>query len=73
MELQRTTIRVRKDIFQKAKRRTIEAETSFQELVNQALLQYLDTPPNKTSRPLRLNDKPLGVPNKITREYIYQQ
>lgn len=72
MQMQRTTIRIQKTIYQKAKKRAVEKGTSFQAVINAALKESLMAKRSKNQEPLVLRDKPLNLPQKISRQYIYK-
>jgi hypothetical protein len=50
MELVRTTIRIKKNLKREAEKLAHDKETSFQEVVNDALLVYLTTQPRKVQK-----------------------
>lgn len=74
--MQRTNVRIQKEIYQGVKKRAVEKETSFQKLVNEALSQYLLAGPAfRRSRKHKISDLPrhrFGTKmDKFDRDFIY--
>lgn len=72
LKTRRTTVRIKRGVFRKAREAAIEKGTSFQEVVNEALERYLNGKSYKEKTPLRLSVKRLGLPRTITRAYVYE-
>lgn len=76
MELQRTTVRIKKPLFLTAKRLSLEKEVSLQEIINQALLIYLNrlmSWSQKITKQVEFADRNLNLKVKrpLTRKDLY--
>jgi len=76
MLIQRTTLKLNQEVYKLAKKRAIDKEINFQELVNRALKRYLQVEEKETAREkkFRFGDFDLGgLKGKLYRESIYEQ
>lgn len=76
MELQRTTVRITKPLFKTVKKLTVEKEISFQEIISQALINYLtnlDKGQEIRSEKFKFADKNMGhkLDRPLTRKDLY--
>lgn len=74
MELKRTTVRLEKNIMRKAKEIALKRGTSLQGVFNSAVIRYLLEVENlgpRRGRRLKLMAKPLGLPDNLTRDDMY--
>lgn len=72
MLIQRTTLKLNQDIYKAAKKRAIDEEMDFQELVNKALSRYLDQEKKSKKMGFRFADFDLGgLKSKLDRKTIY--
>ena len=76
MLIQRTTLKLDQEVYKLAKKRAIDKEINFQELVNRALKRYLQVEEKETARKkkFRFGNFDLGgLKGKLDRESIYEQ
>lgn len=74
MQLVRTTIRLDPERKKRAQKLALEQNKSFQEIVTEALDNYLDKEATKKTEELFVPDFDLGEDlNKLTRDEIYEK
>ena len=75
MLIQRTTLKLNQEIYKLAKKRAIDEEINFQELVNMALKRYLERKEKKVSKKKKFKFGSFdigGLKTKIDRKTIYE-
>ena len=76
MLIQRTTLKLDQEVYKLAKKRAIDKEINFQELVNKALKRYLQVEKEETAgkKKFRFGSFDLGgLKGKLDRGSIYEQ
>ena len=74
MQLARTTVRVEKRLKKEAERLALEEERTFQEIVNNALSEYLKNKAKKKADKIIFETVDLGVPlDNLTRSDYYDE
>jgi hypothetical protein len=72
MQLVRTTLRIKKDLKKEAEMLALKKDQSFQELLNQALAQYLTKEAKIEAKKIVFHTHDFGVPiDNLTRDDIY--
>jgi hypothetical protein len=71
MELVRTTIRIPKDLKKEIQKKAIKDNKSFQDIVNEAVWEYVNRPYQRKPIKIKFANLHLGGINKLTREDIY--
>ncbi|OGG14037.1 hypothetical protein A3D77_00825 [Candidatus Gottesmanbacteria bacterium RIFCSPHIGHO2_02_FULL_39_11] len=70
--MQRTTLRLNKNLKKEAERLALEKETTLQTIFNEALAMYIKTTAKKKARKIIVKTHDLGVPlDNLTRKDFY--